>query len=221
MQRTEFIETVRERADLAHDEAETVTVATLQTLDTRVTGAQPEDVAEGSSTNSRASSRSRPSRRPNSRSTSSSSGSRTRRTRGSWSTPRNTCGRCSRHSRAWSTSGRASAHSSPRSATGCSERGSTNPPLPRPLFSFTANVGFVSVTVETTFGAERGVPHERVPSRSSGSDSLSPYTVYLPAREGDGIQQGTRAVVIDEPGIDGRTTRVRSGSDYSCIARDR
>lgn len=46
MQRTEFIETVRERAGLANDEAETVTVATLQTLGTRASAGQLEDVAE-------------------------------------------------------------------------------------------------------------------------------------------------------------------------------
>lgn len=47
MQRTEFIETVRERTDLdSTDEAETVTVATLQTFGTRVSEGQLEDVAE-------------------------------------------------------------------------------------------------------------------------------------------------------------------------------
>jgi uncharacterized protein (DUF2267 family) len=39
MQQTEFIETIRERADPdSNDEAETVTVATLQALGTRIDG---------------------------------------------------------------------------------------------------------------------------------------------------------------------------------------
>lgn len=47
MQRSEFIETIRERADLdSNGEAETVAVATLQALGTRISEGQPEDVAE-------------------------------------------------------------------------------------------------------------------------------------------------------------------------------
>lgn len=47
MQQTEFIETIRERADLdSNDEAETVAVATLKTLGTRISEGQLEDVAE-------------------------------------------------------------------------------------------------------------------------------------------------------------------------------
>lgn len=47
MQQTEFIETIRERADLdSNEEAETVTVATLHALGTRVSEGQLEDVAE-------------------------------------------------------------------------------------------------------------------------------------------------------------------------------
>lgn len=47
MQQTEFIETIRERADLdSNDEAETVTVATLQALGARISEGQLQDVAE-------------------------------------------------------------------------------------------------------------------------------------------------------------------------------
>lgn len=47
MQQTEFIETIRERADLdSNEEAETVTVATLHALGTRISEGQLEDVAE-------------------------------------------------------------------------------------------------------------------------------------------------------------------------------
>lgn len=47
MQQTEFIETIRERAGLdSNEEAETVTVATLQTLGTRISEGQLQNVAE-------------------------------------------------------------------------------------------------------------------------------------------------------------------------------
>ena len=47
MQQTEFIKTIHERADLdSNEETETVTVATLHALGTRISEGQLEDVAE-------------------------------------------------------------------------------------------------------------------------------------------------------------------------------